>query len=82
MKMKTYFMTMKLKSGEFVGVVYKTPSRKGTNPHLLDLYFAASDIGVDWDYPYNKDTATFAHIMNAKNKEEQCFGDNRVIELF
>lgn len=78
---RAYFMTMKLKSGEFVDVVYKSASRKGTFPHWQDLYDAANDVDVDWGYEYNNDTATFSYILNEKNKDEQCFGEHRIIDL-
>lgn len=77
---RTYFMTMKLKTGEFVDIVYESASRKGTEPHDIDLYFATKDLGVDWNYKFNHDTATFSYILNKKNEYEQCFGDHRIID--
>lgn len=77
---RAYFMTMKLKSGEFVNVIYESASRKGTFPHDQDQYFATRDLDVDWTYKFNYDTATFSYILNDKNKYEQCFEDYRVID--
>lgn len=81
MKKKAYFMTMKLMTGEFVDVIYESASRKGTDPHYWDMFFAAKDVDIDWKYKFNHDTATFSYILNKKNKDEQCFGEHRVIDL-
>lgn len=73
-------MTMKLKSGEWVDVIYESAHRKGTRPHNEDLYWATCELGVDVTCAYNSDTATFSYLFNKKNKYEQCFGDNRIID--
>ncbi len=81
MKKRAYFRDMKLTSGEFVTVVYESASRKGTEPHWWDMYWATYDLDVDWDYERDKDTADFSFILNEKNRDEQCFGDHRIIDL-
>lgn len=76
---KSYFIDVKLMSGEWVTLVYESSSRKGTTAHTIDFWNAAYDFKIDY---IKTDVSTKnAYIMNEKNKKEQLFGDLRVIDL-
>ena len=83
MKKRTYFMDIRLTSGDFVTVVYESSHRKNTAPHQWDLFdlIKANGIDIDWSYKYNYKPETFAYILNRKNADEQCYGEYKVIEL-
>lgn len=80
---RTYFTTIRLNDGKYVDVIYESTSRRGTEPHWMDLSFALDKLGndVDWNDKYMRDTATFSYILNDKNMEEQCFGEHVVFDL-
>lgn len=76
---KAYFCTVQLATGEWVELIYESGSRKGTSPHYFDLYFSIpSDLKLK---SYSIDTTTDCFLLNKKNKDEQCFGDHRIIDL-
>lgn len=84
-KKRTYFMDLYLTTGEFVTVVYESAKRKNTWGHFLDMYYEAIHNealkDVDWTNGWNKNTTDCAYILNNKNKEDQCFGDYKIIDL-
>ena len=85
MKKKTYFMDLKLKSGEWVTVLYESASRKGTFPHEQDVHNALWSNDIEYDSEYLnmafRNMSAWTYILNEKNKDEQCFGDHRIIDL-
>lgn len=75
---KAYFIDVKLMSGEWVTLVYESSSRKGTTAHTIDFWNATYHIKIDYSIGVSTKNA---YIMNKKNKDEQLFGDLRVIDL-
>lgn len=80
---RTYFYDAVLTDGEYVTLVYTSNSRKGTFPHWCDMTEASQKHGMK--VVRNKctveDMTLFAHILNEKNAEDQCFGDRRVVDI-
>lgn len=92
MKTRSYFIDVRLEGGEWVTLVYDSSSRKGTQPHRDDFYLAMSrsghDLQIDNEFYENFLHGTFyghldefAYILNDKNKVEEEFGMNRIIDL-
>lgn len=79
---KSYFHQAKLKSGEYVNVVYESEHRRGTTQHGLDMYIQArGKADIDWGYRFNHDTASFSYLMTKKNMMEECFDEYRTIDV-
>lgn len=83
--MKAYFADIKLKTGEWVTIVYESESRKNTLAHKMDLWNAVWNSQIDYDEDDVNKCADRCdvriYLMNAKNKAEQCFGDLRIIDM-
>ena len=78
---RKYFFQAKLSTGEYVDLIYESSSRRGTFPHKEDFWEATRGKVELADGELKKDFTLFSYILNEKNKDEQCFGENRIIDL-
>lgn len=78
MKKRSYFMDARLKSGEWVTLLYESAHRKDTDSHMWDIWISIAKGGIGDDVERISD---FKYILNKKNKDEQCYGSLRIVDL-
>lgn len=82
---RTYFMDIKLKTGEWVTILYESASRKGTFPHSSDMWNALWRNDVEYDVECirsaDRNATNWTYILNEKNKDEQLYGRLPVMDL-
>ncbi len=78
---RTYFFMTFLADGTPVDLIYESKYRKGTIDHALDILFATRDHNIELAKgELHKDTSLYCYILNEKNKYEQCFGENKIVD--